>query len=127
MNRKEGFLNTRKVGRMTGIIASVGSIALWMKVVLGFHGEASIQTNVCLVHLVTIALLMIILALTGIYAAFKDRVSSMVMAFAGSFFPIGLYTFSQPGIIKGIGVFNCLYCAAAVLMYYGRKPENSNH
>jgi len=64
--------------------------------------------------------LMIMLALLAAWGALTLRPWVLVVAFAGSFMPIGLYMLGTPSVFALIGGANVLYLIAAIVLITNR-------
>jgi multisubunit Na+/H+ antiporter MnhC subunit len=72
---------------------------------------------------VTIQLTMICLALVAGCGAVAKQPGLLLLAFAVSFMPIGLYMLGSPGIFAFIGVANIGYAVAAMIISYGQYSQ----
>jgi hypothetical protein len=68
-----------------------------------------------------VSALMILLALLAAWGAYIVKPWLLLLAFVGSFMPVGLYFLGTPGIFALIGVANLLYLFTGILMIPGRK------
>ena len=104
-----------RMGRGTGVAGGTLAITLWLlflnQVVLGGRGEGNPW----------IAGLMLALAMGATVAAWLGRPALLLISFALSFVPVGLYLLGTPSVYSGIGLANLLYLAGSVLIFLGRR------
>jgi hypothetical protein len=59
---------------------------------------------------------MVLLACLGMWGVMRGQPVPVLLAFLGSFFPVGLYFLGTPGIYAWIGVLDVLYLVAGALL-----------
>lgn len=112
---------TVRTASLFGVIASLGSLFLWvMFLFFNPYSNAGIG-GVTYV----IGFTMLGLSVVGILASLKTRVILMYIVFLGSL-PLGLYFFLTPGIFKWLGLFCVLYLVSALLMTVDRVRHDSS-
>lgn len=109
------------LGRAVGLLASLLTAGLWLVFLFSApsaEGGASTATFF-------VVLLMVGIAALGVLAAWRGRPYLMLAVFIFSFFPMGLYLLSTPGLYLWIGVFDFLFLVSGVLMVLGarRRPK----
>jgi hypothetical protein len=72
-----------------------------------------------------VAAIMISFALLAVWGTLTPKPWALLLAFVGSFVPIGLYTLGLPGNFRFVGYANLLYLFTAMLMILGRKGPNT--
>jgi hypothetical protein len=105
------------LGRGIGLGASAITITLWNLFLFG--NPYSTQGITAATH--SVAYLMMFVALVGGLAAWKARPYLMLLVFALSFIPMGLYLLGTPGTFLWIGVANLGFLASGILLRSGRK------
>ncbi len=115
---KEAGAVLLQAGRSIGLAASVVTGSLWL-VFLFFnpYGNRGITADSY-----AIAGLMFGLALAGAAAAWKGKPVWMLVVFALSFVPAGLYMLGAPGPFQWVGISNTLFLISGLLMLAKRKP-----
>ncbi len=101
---------TIQVARVIGILASLGTVCLWL--VLNFANPYGYQGSTQ--ESFTSSLIMTLLAIAGIVVAWTANPYLMRAVFIVSFFPIGFYMLGTPGIFRWIGIFNLLFFIASL-------------
>ena len=104
-----------RMGRGTGVAGGILAITLWLlflsQVVFGEGGEGNPW----------VAGLMLALAMGATVGGWLGRPVVLLISFALSFVPVGLYLLGTPSVYSGIGLANLLYVAGAVLILLGRR------
>lgn len=104
----------RRFGRATGIAAGTVAIALWMVFAARIFSTGNKAG-------LLVALTMIAVALAAIGASIAANAGLLLIAFAVSFLPVGLYLLGTPSIFAGIGLANLLYFVSATLLWLARR------
>jgi hypothetical protein len=105
------------VSRILGILTSLGALVLY--VVLAFFNPYSPGGLTLPVSL------MMLVAIAGAAAAYFMRPYWMLVLFAISFVPIGLYMLGTPGIFRLIGIFDLFYLLAGILMLVSKRTSTA--
>jgi hypothetical protein len=98
-------------GRTLGVAASLAIVFLWAGFLLregGGPGTTVMTSNV--------AVFMMLIGLIGLGASWRAKPIGMLIAFAASFLPVGLYVLASGGFYRLIGVADLLLLAAALLL-----------
>ena len=101
-------------GRLIGGLSAVASLALLvLQVFFNPYGTQprSVPTQLILS-------VMFFLALAAAWGAWRSRPAILLIAFVGSFVPVGLYLLGTPGIFRWVGVANLMYLVSAGLLLY---------
>lgn len=104
------------VARVVALVAASGAISLWCIFLFANPYDREGITGGTYV----VGALMIILALVAAWGSLTARSWMLVVAFAGSFIPIGLYMVGTPGVFALIGVANVLYLVTAIVLITDR-------
>jgi len=102
----------RAAGRLLATGAALGALALWAVFLFGNPYAPQAQGRV-----LTFGGLMIFSALVSAGAAAIGAHLAMYLLFFVSFFPVGLYVLSGPGVFSAIGWLNLVYLTGAVLVH----------
>ena len=111
----------RMASAFFGVIASLGSILLWIAFLfVNPYSDAGISG-------VTygIAFAMCSLGVLGIFASLKGRAYLMYLVFLGSL-PAGLYFLLTPGVFRWLGLFCALYLVSAIVMTLHKFRRSSD-
>ncbi len=108
----------RRFGRATGIAAGTVAIALWMMFAARIFTTGN---NTGLL----VALTMIAVAIAAIGGSIADSPGIVLIAFAVSFVPVGLYMLGSPSVFAGIGLANLLYFVSAALLWMARRSQRA--
>ena len=98
-------------GRTLGVAASLAIVFLWAGFLLsesGTPGTTLMTSNV--------AVFMLLIGLIGLGASWRAKPVGMLIAFAASFLPVGLYVLVSEGFYRLIGVADLLLLAGALLL-----------
>jgi uncharacterized membrane protein len=98
-------------GRTLGVAASLAIVILWAVFLLregGAPGTTIMTSNV--------AVFMLLIGLIGLGASWRAKPVGMLIAFAASFLPVGLYVLVSEGFYRLIGVADLLLLAGALLL-----------
>lgn len=106
------------LARILGILTSLGALILY--IVLAFFNPYTTGT------LTLPILLMMLVAIAGTAAAYFIRPYWMLVLFAASFVPIGLYMLGTPGIFRLIGIFDLIYLLAGILMLLSKRTSTAS-
>lgn len=68
---------------------------------------------------------MIVTAIVGGVAAYLARPYLMLLVFVVAFAPIGLYMLGTPGLFRWIGIFELIYLAAAVAVWFEKRTRKA--
>lgn len=116
-----------KIGRITGMLAALGTIAFWL--IFLFANPYSDQGQAT--DSVLVVMVMLLLSVLAVLASLAKRPYLMAFLAAVMLVPVGLYTLGTPGLFRWIGFLEVVYFAAALLMigvrFVGRnrpKPES---
>jgi hypothetical protein len=104
------------VARMLGVGSAATTTLLWC--IFLFFNPYSREGSTGGTYV--IGALMILLALAAAWGSLTARSWVLVVAFVGSFMPIGLYMLGTPGVFAFIGVANVLYLIAAIVLITDR-------
>ena len=108
-----------RFGRATGVASGTVAIALWVVF------ASSIMTTGNKGGLL-VALTMIAVAIAAIGGSVAASPGVLLIAFAVSFVPVGLYMLGTPSIFAGIGLVNLLYFISAVLLWMARRSSGTS-
>lgn len=121
MNSHEIFRNRRKIGQFLGqasaVLCGSSSLAFAMYVWLRYPHDRSVSW-------VMFAVLLI--SAFAFYAASKQRPVLLIVAFAVTFFPVGLYLALHPHWARTAGIAPLGYLIAAWLIGHKHKEFNSD-
>jgi uncharacterized membrane protein len=98
-------------GRTLGVTASLAIVLLWAVFLLrerAAPGTTMMTSNV--------AVFMLLIGLIALGASWRAKPIGMLVAFAASFLPVGLYVLASEGFYRLIGVADLLLLAAALLL-----------
>lgn len=100
------------IARMLGVGSAATTTFLWCTLLFfnPYNGEGITGGTY------VVGALMIALALLAAWGAWTLRSWVLVVAFVGSFIPIGLYMLGTPGVFAFIGGANVLYLIAAIVL-----------
>lgn len=121
-----------KLGQLTGIIAGVITAMLWMLVMWDPTGVFTFSTGnfAVLAGSFAVIFVMVILSVIAIVASLKGHGGVLVVIFAVSFFPIGLWVLAIPHWIHWVGLSNIGFLMAGVLLWrfhpYERNSEDQS-
>ncbi len=104
----------RLAGRLIGLAAAAGVVALWAKFLFG-NPYASPEPDRTFLIGVTMMIGGAIAAAAAAYGAHL----AMYLLFFVMFFPLGLYVWLTPGVFSAIGWLQLAYLGAAVLVHVG--------
>ena len=98
-------------GRTLGVAASLAIVILWAVFLLRESGApgATVMTS-------NVAIFMLLIGLIGLGASWRAKPVGMLIAFAASFLPVGLYVLVSEGFYRLIGVADLLLLAGALLL-----------
>lgn len=102
----------RAAGRILATCAALGTLSLWAVFLFGNPYAPRAQGRV-----LTFGGLMILSAIVSAAAAALGAHLAMYLLFFVSFFPVGLYVLSGPGLFSAIGWLNLVYLAGALLVH----------
>jgi hypothetical protein len=110
-SRSTGPLRT--FARLLGLSAAVlGILLTGVLLMINPYDTGGITAGTVIVGVV-----MILLALLAGWAAFTVRPVILLLAFIGSFVPVGYYLLGTPGVFALIGVADLGYLVASALMF----------
>lgn len=101
------------VSRSLGILASLGAFILY--IILAFFNPYNPS------GLTLPIFLMMLVAIASAAVAYFMRPYWVLVLFAVSFIPIGLYMLGTPGLFRLIGIFDLLYLLAGILMLVSKR------
>lgn len=104
-------------GQWVGVVCGATAASLWLLGMLGPLSSATAQPSILS------ATLFGLLALSAAAAAILRRPVILLVIFALSFMPVGLYLIGVPHWMKWIGVFNRGYLVSAWLLWRGSKSS----
>lgn len=98
-------------GRTLGVAASLAIVVLWATFLLRESASpgATVMTS-------NVAVFMLLIGLIGLGASWRAKPVGMLIAFAASFLPVGLYVLVSEGFYRLIGVADLLLLAGALLL-----------
>lgn len=103
------------IGQLIGAVSGAAVAGLWVLGTLGPMSSTTAQPSIL------VATLLVVLALFAAAAAIRRRPGVLLVIFALSFVPVGLYLIGVPHWMKWIGVLNCGYLASAWMLWHGSK------
>jgi hypothetical protein len=101
-------------GRLVGLAAAIGVVALWGKFLFGNPYAPPEQDRTFLLGIT----MMLGGAIAGAAAAYGAHLA-MYLLFFVMFFPLGLYVWLTPGVFSVIGWLQIVYLGGAVLVHLG--------
>ncbi|MSR11415.1 MAG: hypothetical protein EXR84_06395 [Gammaproteobacteria bacterium] len=109
-----------KLWRIAGVSIWTSSLVLWI-VLWFFNPYASTGETITIPGMV-----MILVALFGVFASMKGSGMGQLLASLGSILPIGLYVLGSPGLFAFIGVLNIVaIIPAGYFLVFGRATNLS--
>jgi hypothetical protein len=104
----------RLAGRVIGLVAAAGVVALWATFLFGnpYAPPAQDRTFLLGITMMIGGGMAAVAAATGAHLA-------MYLLFFVMFFPLGLYVWMTPGVFSAIGWLQLAYLGAAVLVHVG--------
>jgi hypothetical protein len=106
--------------RVLGFGAALTTSVLWYWLLFDPASQGAITGGAYVVGAI-----MISLALLVVWGVFTLKPWTLLLAFVGSFVPIGLYTLRLPGSFRFVGVANLVYLFAAMLMIIAHKSTET--
>jgi len=107
------------LGRGIGLGAAGVTLALWGWFLSGkLYNTAGITTATY-----SVVYLMVLIAVVGVFAAWKAWPHLMLLVFFLSFVPMGFYLLGTPGVFFWIGVTNLGFLASGILLRKGRRAQ----
>ena len=100
-----------KIGQITGAISGVASRLLWLLTIWEPDSVFSFSTASFAVVFV-----MILISAIAVIASIKGHGTILIILFAISFFPIGLYVIAIPHWLRWVGLANIGYLLAGLLI-----------
>jgi hypothetical protein len=104
-----------KVARLLGLMSAAGTLGLYAMLVWANPYSSGVLT-------LPIVLRMLV-GLGGLWVAVKGQRYWMLLVFALSFVPLGMYMLRTPGLFRWIGILDLLYLVAGLLLFV--KPETA--
>ncbi len=105
-------MTTRAAGRIIATCAALAAMTLWAIFLFENPYAPRAQGRV-----LTFGGLMMLSTIVSAGAAVLGAHLAMYLLFFVSFFPVGLYVLSGPGLFSAIGWLNLVYLAGAVLVH----------
>ncbi len=102
----------RATGRLLALGAALGAMTLWAIFLFRNPYAPPAEGRV-----LTFGGLMMMSALVSASAAARGAHIAMYLLFFVSFFPVGFYVLTGPGVFSAIGLLNLVYLAGAVLVH----------
>lgn len=99
----------RRTAQVMGLVSATGGLVLCAVFVWFNPYTAGVLTLPIAVR--------VAIGLGGLFAAFKGWRFWMLVVFAASFLPLGLYLLGTPGIFKWIGISDLVYLVATLLLF----------
>lgn len=106
-----------ELGQIIGVVSGIAASMLWMLSIWDPASGFSFSYASFAVVLV-----MTLIAIFAVIASIKGHSTVLIVLFAISFFPIGLYVLAVPHWLKWVGLANLGFLVAALLTR--RKPVN---
>ncbi len=108
--------------RLTGLLASIGTLALWLGLALlnPYGSGGTTQASYFL------DALMMLMTGAGIVAILKSMAHVMIAVAVFSFVPVGFYMLGTPGIFKWIGILNLLFLLSSLTFLAHRLARPSS-
>jgi len=98
-------------GRTLGVAASSAIVILWAAFLVRESGAPGVTGMTS-----SVAVFMILIGMIALGASWRAKPIGMLIAFAASFLPVGLYVLASEGFYRLIGVADLLLLAAALLL-----------
>jgi hypothetical protein len=111
----------RLAGRLIGLAAALGVVALWATFLFGNPYAAPAQDRTFLIGVT----MMIGGAMAAAAAGYGAHLA-MYLLFFVMFFPLGFYVWLTPGVFSAIGWLQLAYLGAAVLVHIGVVQAKRN-
>ncbi|MGH9349830.1 MAG: hypothetical protein ACRD26_21475 [Vicinamibacterales bacterium] len=111
----------RAAGRLLATCAALGALSLWAIFLFGNPYAPRAQGRV-----LTFGSLMILSTIVSAAAAALGAHLAMYLLFVVSFFPVGLYVLTGPGLFSAIGWLNLVYLAGALLVHRSMRQAKRN-
>jgi hypothetical protein len=111
----------RAAGRLIATCAALAALTLWAIFLFGNPYAPRAQGRV-----LTFGGLMVLSAIVSAGAAALGAHLAMYLLFFVSFFPVGAYVLSGPGIFSAIGWLNLAYLAGAMLVHRAVVASKAN-
>lgn len=105
-------------GRTLGVLASVAIVVLWVVFLVRESGAPGIRGMTS-----GVAVFMIFVGVIALGASWRAKPVGMLIAFAASFLPIGLYVLASDGFYRLIGVADLALLAAALILLREHERE----
>jgi len=105
-----------KAAQIIGVISGLSGCLLWLLTIGDPASTFSFSTASFAVVFV-----MILISIIAIIASIKGHGTMLIVLFAVSFFPIGLYVIAIPHWLRWVGLVNIGYLIAGLLIRHYRK------
>lgn len=109
-----------RIGQVTGVVAGATSCLLWTLMIWDPAGTFSFSLLSFIV-----VFLMILVSIISVIAAVQGHGGVLIVLFALSFFPVGLYVLAVAHWIRWVGIADAGFLVAGLLIWrYGNKPAS---
>ena len=106
-----------RIGQVTGVVAGVASCLLWTMMIW----DPAATFSFSLLSL-AVVFLMILVSVIAVIAAVQGHGGVLIVLFALSFFPVGLYVLAIAHWIRWVGIADAGFLVAGLLIWrYGNK------
>jgi len=107
-----------KTGQITGVVSGIAACLIWMLVL--WHPDSVLSFSALSF---TVGFIMILIAVAVVIASTRGHSTMLLILFAVSFLPIGLYVLSVPHWLRWVGLANLGYLLAALLIWRFRPGD----
>jgi len=104
-----------KIARLMSLVSAAGALGLYAVLVWANPYSSGALTLPIVVRM--------LVGFVGLFVAFKTWRYWMLLMFALSFVPLGVYMLGTPGMFRWIGILDLLYLVAGLLLFV--KPETA--